>query len=57
MTEPSKERNESEAREIDREMEIINREGGGTTEAAPLRRLGYLLAVVLVIGVILYLLR
>jgi hypothetical protein len=44
-------------RELEREMEMIEREGGGPGESAPLRRLGILLLVVLVIAGLWYLLR
>jgi hypothetical protein len=39
MAEPPDRRRESETEEIDREMEMIEREGGGPGEAAPFRRL------------------
>jgi len=42
MADPSKPDEERETEEIDREMAILDKVGGGATEAAPLRRLAYL---------------
>jgi hypothetical protein len=48
MATPSERDREREAQETDREMEILNREGGGATEGAPLRRLAYVAVAVIV---------
>jgi hypothetical protein len=50
MAEPSDGRGETEteAEEIDREMEMIEREGGGAAEAGPVRRLAFLLLAVMI---------
>jgi len=39
MAQPPDRHSEGETEEIDREMEMIEREGGGVGEAAPFRRL------------------
>ena len=54
MSQPPDRGSKIEAEEIDREMEMIEREGGGVAEAAPLRRLAYLAAIVVVLGVLWY---
>lgn len=52
MADPSDRDAEREAEEIDREMKLIKQGGGGTGESAPLRRLGYLALIVLVVVVV-----
>jgi hypothetical protein len=52
MANPPETDKDRETEEIDREMAILDKVGGGATEAAPLRRLAYLAIALIAIFVV-----